>query len=44
MIFDAPAGFNLSEGELAMHTYKDAKTNGNSCVLKPYEARVYLYR
>ena len=44
MMFDAPAGFNLSEGELAMCTYNDAKTKGNSCVLKPYEARVYLFK
>ena len=44
MIFTAPDGFNLAEGELAISTYNDAKTNGNMCVLKPYEARVYLYK
>ena len=44
MLFTAPDGFNLSEGELAMCTYNNATTNGNKCVLKPYEARVYLFK
>ena len=43
MIFNAPDGFNLADGELAISTYNNVKTNGNMCVLKPYEARVYLF-
>ena len=45
MIFTAPEGFNLAEGELAIGTYSNASAaNGNKVVLKPYEARVYLFK
>ncbi len=44
MLFTAPEGFDLSKGELAISTYNSTKTNGNKCVLKPYEARVYMFK
>lgn len=44
MQFEAPEGFDLSEGELVLCNYEDAKHFGNGCFLKPYEARVYLFK
>ncbi len=44
MLFTPPEGFDLSKGELAIGTYENTKINSNKCVLKPYEARVYMFK
>lgn len=44
MIFKAPDGFNLADAEIAMCNYNNPKNNGNGCILKPYETRVYLFK
>lgn len=44
MIFKAPEGFNLADGEVVLNNYKDIKTDNNMCVLKPYETRVYYFK
>lgn len=42
--FKAPEGFDLSKGTLALTNYKDAVTPaGSAFILRPYEARVYLF-
>ena len=40
---NAPEGFDLSAGELALCNYADPETRENRMTLKPYEARVYLF-
>lgn len=42
--FEAPKGYNLKDGKLVLQNYKDAKEKSKSCTLKPYEARVYLFK
>lgn len=44
MIFKAPDGFKLSDAEIALCNYDNPKNNGNGCILKPYETRVYLFK
>ena len=38
--WNVPAGFDVSKAELVLHNYGDT----DSFVLKPYEARVYLWK
>ncbi len=40
--FDAPAGFRLSDGRLALKNY-GAGDEGSGFVTKPYETRVYIF-
>lgn len=44
MNFKAPQGFNLADGEIMLSNYHNPKNNGNGCILKPYETRVYLFK
>lgn len=45
MIFKAPEGFDMSQAEQGIYTYPDCLPFvGNSTVLRPYEARVYLFK
>ena len=41
--FKTPKGFDLYEGELVLSSLTDAPLTASGCVLKPYEARVYLF-
>lgn len=43
VLFKAPNGFNLSDGECVIHNYKNPESTDNSFTLKPYETRVYLF-
>ncbi len=42
--FRAPEGFDLTKGELLLSNYNDAPARPKICALRPYEARVYLYK
>ncbi len=42
--FEAPAGIDLSKGELVLSNYKLAPLNNNTFVTRPYEARVYYFK
>ena len=42
--FEAPQGFDLSKGELALSNYPVADQSINSFMTKPYETRVYLFK
>lgn len=44
LTFHAPDGFDLTKGELLLCNYNDAPAKKNICALRPYEARVYLYK
>ncbi len=44
MLFKAPDGFDISNAEIGICNYDNPVTNGNSCILKPYEARVYIIK
>lgn len=44
LTFHAPEGFDLTKGELLLCNYNDAPAKNNICALRPYEARVYLYK
>jgi len=44
LTMNAPGGFDLNKGELALSNYADNVTKGNKMTLKPYEARVYLFK
>ena len=44
LTFHAPEGFDLTKGELILGNYKDAPTKKDIFALRPYEARVYLYK
>ncbi len=41
--FKAPAGYDLSKGELIFNNYNDNKIVNNGFVTKPYEVRVYKF-
>ena len=41
--FKAPAGYDLSKGELVLSNYSDNKIVNNGFVTKPYEVRVYKF-
>ena len=41
--FKTPKGFDLHEGELVLSSLPEAPLTDSGCVLKPYEARVYLF-
>ncbi len=41
--FKAPAGYDLSKGELIFNNYSDNKIVNNGFVTKPYEVRVYKF-
>ena len=41
--FKAPAGYELSKGELVFSNYNDNKIVNNGFVTKPYEVRVYKF-
>ena len=41
--FTAPAGYDLTKGELVLSNYTDNKIVNNSFVTKPYEVRVYKF-
>lgn len=41
--FTAPAGFNLSKGELVLSNYEVKDNSLNAFVTKPYETRVYYF-
>lgn len=41
--FDAPAGIDLSAGELVLQNYEVLNPGKNSFMTKPYETRVYLF-
>ncbi len=41
--FKAPAGYDLSKGELVLSNYNDNKIVNNGFVTKPYEVRVYKF-
>ena len=41
--FDAPEGFELSEGKLMLANYSPCGVVNNSFTLRPYETRVYLW-
>ncbi|MBQ7688675.1 MAG: alpha-glucosidase [Clostridia bacterium] len=41
--FDAPEGFELSEGKLVLANYSPCGVVNNSFTLRPYETRVYLW-
>lgn len=43
-LFKAPDGFDLKDGECVLCNYHDPKLVDNGCLLKPYEARVYLFK
>lgn len=42
--FRAPKGFDLTKGEVLISNYHDAPAKKDICALRPYEARVYLYK
>ncbi len=42
--FQAPAGIDLSKGELVLTNYKLAPLTNNSFVTRPYECRVYYFK
>ena len=42
--FTAPAGIDLTKGELVLGNYQDSTINGNGFTTKPYETRVYLFK
>lgn len=42
--FKAPKGFSLEDAELVLQNYSEAETSGNEFTLRPYEARVYLWK
>ncbi|MBR3438706.1 MAG: alpha-glucosidase [Clostridia bacterium] len=42
--FNAPAGYDLSKGELAISNYPVSGETQNSFELRPYESRVYLFK
>lgn len=44
MIFKAPDGFDITDAEIALCNYPAPKNYGNGCILKPYEARVYMLK
>lgn len=41
--FKAPAGYDLTKGELVLSNYSDNKIVNNGFVTKPYEVRVYKF-
>ena len=41
--FKAPAGYDLTKGELIFNNYSDNKIVNNGFVTKPYEVRVYKF-
>lgn len=41
--FTAPAGYDLTKGELVLSNYTDNKIVNNGFVTKPYEVRVYKF-
>lgn len=41
--FKAPAGYDLTKGELVANNYSDNKIVNNGFVTKPYEVRVYKF-
>ncbi len=41
--FKAPAGYDLTKGELVLNNYSDNKIVDNGFVTKPYEVRVYKF-
>ena len=41
--FKAPAGYDLTKGELILSNYSDNKIVNNGFVTKPYEVRVYKF-
>lgn len=43
MVFKAPRGFDVNDAQIALCNYNNPKNYGNGCILKPYEARVYLF-
>ena len=42
--FEAPAGYDLSKGELVLSNYRLNPVTHNSFVTRPYEARVYYFK
>ena len=42
--FEAPAGIDLSKGELVLANYKLTPLTNNSFVTRPYECRVYYFK
>ncbi len=42
--FEAPAGIDLSKGELVLSNYRLNPVTHNSFVTRPYEARVYYFK
>ncbi|MBR5245957.1 MAG: alpha-glucosidase C-terminal domain-containing protein, partial [Clostridia bacterium] len=42
--FEAPAGYDLSKGELVLSNYRLNPVTNNSFVTRPYEARVYYFK
>ena len=42
--FEAPAGIDLSKGELVLANYKLTPVTNNSFVTRPYECRVYYFK
>lgn len=44
LTFHAPQGFDLTKGELLLGNYNDAPAKKDIFALRPYEARVYLYK
>ena len=42
--FEAPAGYDLSKGELALSNYRLNPVTNNSFVTRPYECRVYYFK
>ena len=44
MLFKAPDGFDITNAEISICNYENPKNNGNGCILKPYEARVYMLK
>jgi oligo-1,6-glucosidase len=42
-LFNAPKGFILNEGKLVLANYIENPIDNNQFILRPYEARVYLF-
>ena len=42
--FEAPAGIDLSKGELVLSNYRLNPVTNNSFVTRPYECRVYYFK
>ena len=42
--FEAPAGYDLSKGELVLSNYRLNPVTNNSFVTRPYECRVYYFK